>query len=248
MGWDGNLYFYPTTNNHPITITQLSDTSTIPYHLPQLLPSHPTHHDETSYHPNTIPSVSHLSHVHTNTIVYHPKPSIRNLLRDVPTHLPADHSFSTIAHQYINHLQTWRTLPPSVSVSLPDHSHLRACKLPQCLLLAPLRLQLLLAPRLVTSGARAVLRGAGTGKNKRTSGVWQYFDLFDPPDAVGKNIRCNVRRSLPAAGMLPGRTSMCGARFKYVSADRTSGVHGTGTSGFLNHCLERSHPTEHMCL
>ena len=89
MEWDGNLYFCPTTSYHPITITQLSDTSTIPYHLPQLLPSHPTHHDKTFYHPNTIPSVSHLSHVHTNTIVYHPKPSIRSLLRDVPTRLPA---------------------------------------------------------------------------------------------------------------------------------------------------------------
>ena len=69
MKWDGNLYFCPTTSDHPITITQLSDTSTIPYHLPQLLPSHPTHHDKTSYHPNTIPSVSHLSHVHTDIIV-----------------------------------------------------------------------------------------------------------------------------------------------------------------------------------
>ena len=68
MGWDGNLYFCPTTSYHPITITQLSDISTKPYHLPQLLPSHPTHHDKTYYHPNPIPSVSHvlyLSHVHT---------------------------------------------------------------------------------------------------------------------------------------------------------------------------------------
>ena len=87
MGRDGNLYLCPTTSYRPMTITQLSDTSTIPYHLPQLLPSHPTHHDETSYHLNTIPSVSHLSHVHTNTIVYHPKPSIRSLLRDIPTRL-----------------------------------------------------------------------------------------------------------------------------------------------------------------
>ena len=95
-----------------------------------------------------------------------------------------------------------------------------------------------------TSEATAVLRGAGTGKIRRTSGVWHYFDLFNPPDAVGKNTRCNVRRSLPPAGMFPARTSMCGARFKYISSDRTSGVHGTGTSGFFNH-LKRCHPTVH---
>ena len=57
MGWDGNLYFCPTTSFHPITITQLSDTSTIPYYFPQLLPYHPTHHDKTSYHPIRIMSV-----------------------------------------------------------------------------------------------------------------------------------------------------------------------------------------------
>ena len=73
MGWDGNLYFCPTTSYHPITIIQLSDTSTIPYHLPpQLFPSHPTHHDKSSYHPNVIPSVSHLLHVRTNILVYQP--------------------------------------------------------------------------------------------------------------------------------------------------------------------------------
>ena len=52
MGWDGNLYFYPTTSYHPITITQLYDISTRPYHLPQLLPSHPTRHDTTLTIPN----------------------------------------------------------------------------------------------------------------------------------------------------------------------------------------------------
>ena len=45
--WDGNLYFCPTTSYHSITITQRYDTSTIPYHLPHLLPSHLTHHDKT---------------------------------------------------------------------------------------------------------------------------------------------------------------------------------------------------------
>lgn len=37
---------------------------------------------------------------------------------------------------------------------------------------------------------------------------------------------------------------MCGARFKFGSAHRTSLVHGTGTSGFRNH-FERYHPIEH---
>ena len=170
MGWDGNFYFCSTTSYHPITITQLSDTSTIPYHLPQLLRSHPTYHDKTSYHPNTIPSVSHLSHVHTNTIVYHPKPAILSILRDVPTRLPADHSFPNTAHQYINHLQTWRTPPPSASVSLLDHSHLQTCKLPRCLLLvprlAPLWLQLLLAPRLAPPGPQQSCAGPALGRTR----------------------------------------------------------------------------------
>ena len=76
--------------SHPTQHTMINlFTIPIPYHLPQLLPSHPTHHDKTFYHPNTIPSVSHLSHVHTNTIVYHPKSSIRSLLREVPEGLSA---------------------------------------------------------------------------------------------------------------------------------------------------------------
>ena len=226
--YSNNLYFCTATSYHPITITQLSDTSTIPYHLPQLLPSHLTHHVKTSYHPNTIPSVSHMSHVHATTTVYHPKSSIRSLLREVPTRLPTDHSFPNTAHRYINHLQTWRTLPPSASASLPDHSHLRTCKLPQCLLLAPLRLQLLLVPlrlqllltpRLAPLGPRQSCAGLALG---RTRGSLEF----------GSTSTSSTRpmRSARTQG------AMCGDPFLRLEcflpaprcAARASGVHGTG--------------------
>ena len=130
MGWDGNLYFCPTTSYRPITITRFSDTSTIPYHLPQLLPSHPTHHDKTSYHPNTIPSVSDLSHVHTNTIVYHPKPSIRSLLRDVPL-LPSGNPFK--CHEEVLYLQPM--IPPKhFYIFRPDWGVLRRSRYVQVFL------------------------------------------------------------------------------------------------------------------
>ena len=59
MGWDGNLHFCRTTSYQPITITQLSDTITIPCHLPQLLPS--IQHPMTKL--LTIPIPSHPYHI-----------------------------------------------------------------------------------------------------------------------------------------------------------------------------------------
>ena len=225
------LFSCPTTSYQPITITQRSDTSTIPYHRPQLLSSHPIHHDKTSCHPNTIPSVSHVSHLHTNTIVHHPKPSIRSLLRDVSTRLSADHFFPNAAHQYINHLQIWWTIPPSASVSLPDHSCLRTGKLPQYLLLAPLRLHLLLAPRLASLGPQQSCSGLALG---RTRGPLEFGSTSTSSTRPMRSARTQgavcgdpflrLKYFLPAP--------RCVARASSVSRlDRTSGVHGTGTSG-----------------
>ena len=83
MGWDGigwKLFSCPTTSYHPFTITQLSDTSTIPYHPPQLLPSHPTHHDKTSY---TIPIPSQYHPIRITSVPCTYQHNSRNLLTDV---------------------------------------------------------------------------------------------------------------------------------------------------------------------
>eukprot|EP00903_Cladosiphon_okamuranus_P020866 g19162.t1 len=83
--------------------------------------------------------------------------------------------------------------------------------------------------------------GAGKGKRTRTSGVWQHFEMFEPADSQGRNVRCTIATRLPASGLLPERMCVCGQRFKYRGGNRQQGVHGSGTSGLLGH-LRSEHP------
>ena len=87
----------------------------------------------------------------------------------------------------------------------------------------------------------AVKVGAGHGKRQRTSEVWQHFELFDPADSQGRNVRCTVATKLPASGLLGERVLVCGQRFKYRATNRQQGVFGSGTSGLLGH-LRSEHP------
>lgn len=97
----------------------------------------------------------------------------------------------------------------------------------------------------VLAGAAAssttVAVGAGSGKRKKTSNVWQHFVQFSPPDLEGRNVKCLVERVLPASGLLPERKSVCGQRFMHRTADKKKNISGTGTSGLSSH-LEREHP------
>ena len=164
----------------------------MPYHLPQLLPSHPTHHDKSSYHPNTISSV---------------------VFSEMYQHVSQQTSPSQTQH--INTPISSANMADPLPIGIGEPAGLQPPTDMQTLAVPAARNYAAAATAGTsadTSGATAVLRGAGTGKKIRISGVWQYFDLFDPPDAVGKNTRCNVRRSLPADGMLPACISMCGAR------------------------------------
>ena len=54
--------------------------------------------------------------------------------------------------------------------------------------------------RSITVGNTVVkVVGAGVGKDKQTSGVWKYVMDFEPP-VKNKNIKCFVKRKLPASG------------------------------------------------
>ena len=76
-------------------------------------------------------------------------------------------------------------------------------------------------PSFAISGTPVNNMGAGVGRNKQTSGIWKYCVEFEPA-ADKKNVKCTVKRKLPASGLLPDREVICGHMMKYVRADKAS--------------------------
>ena len=74
--------------------------------------------------------------------------------------------------------------------------------------------------RSITVGNTVVkVVGAGVGKTRQTSGVWKYVIEFEPPVQT-QNVKCLVKRKLPASGGLPARDVVCGHLMKYQRAEK----------------------------
>ena len=47
-------------------------------------------------------------------------------------------------------------------------------------------------------GLTIQLVGAEKGRHRQTSGIWKHIVEFTPPTAAGENVKCMVKRMLPA--------------------------------------------------
>ena len=73
-------------------------------------------------------------------------------------------------------------------------------------------------------GLTVRLVGAGKGRHSQTSGIWKHVVEFTPPTAAGENVKCLVKRTLPAVDTLPEREVTCGHLMKYVRADSSKSI------------------------
>ena len=95
--------------------------------------------------------------------------------------------------------------------------------------------------QLVVEGQTVTLVAAGVGRGIQTSSFWKYLVEFEPPVGAGnrkRNVKCMVKRTLPASGLMQERQVVCGHLMRYLRKDKNTS--GTGTTGLWSH-FEKHH-------
>ena len=95
--------------------------------------------------------------------------------------------------------------------------------------------------QLVVEGQTVTLVTAGVGRGIQTSSIWKYLVEFEQPVGAGnrkRNVKCMVKRTLPASGLMQERQVVCGHLMKYSRKDKNTS--GTGTTGLWSH-FEKHH-------
>lgn len=95
--------------------------------------------------------------------------------------------------------------------------------------------------QLVVEGQTVTLVTAGVGRGIQTSSIWKYLVEFEPPVGAGnrkRNVKCMVKRTLPASGLMQERQVVCGHLMRYLRKDKNTS--GTGTTGLWSH-FEKHH-------
>ena len=95
--------------------------------------------------------------------------------------------------------------------------------------------------QLVVEGQTVTLVTAGVGRGIQTSSIWKYLVEFEPPVGAGnrkRNVKCMVKRTLPASGLMQERQVVCGHPMRYLRKDKNTS--GTGTTGLWSH-FEKHH-------
>ena len=78
-------------------------------------------------------------------------------------------------------------------------------------------------------GPTVQLVGAGKGRHRQTAGIWKHVVEFTPSTAAGENVKCMVKRTLPAVDTLPEREVTCSHLMKYIRADPSKSISSGGT-------------------
>ena len=95
--------------------------------------------------------------------------------------------------------------------------------------------------QLVAEGQTVTLVTAGVGRSIQTSSIWKYLVEFEPPVGAGnrkRNVKCMVKRTLPASGLMQERQVVCGHLMMFLRKDKNTS--GTGTTGLWSH-FEKHH-------